>query len=245
MNEYQVSKNVRERWAGMTKRMQQEDYLPLAWLAPLVAAFSQHPRIGQLYPYTSHQLFCLSRTTKYPWSADCPHIEAIAENRFRVYGTKYLIVVGTYKEYRWKEAEYEVLGEGGISEAVLWADAALPTGCGPAINGNFEDLRRLEGKSVTPTAVKDLHRAVIHGDIEAVSLLLAAGADIDATEYERLTPLMVAVLGQNSAMVRLLLEKGANIHLTTHEGESALSLAAFDGKRAEIVRILKSAGAVE
>ncbi len=66
MNVDEAETPVFERWVRMRHSLHREEYPPLTWLAPLVDALSQHPQIGKLYPYTSHQILCLSRTTEYP-----------------------------------------------------------------------------------------------------------------------------------------------------------------------------------
>ena len=235
-----VAEIIRDRWEKMARRMGQEDCDPFTWLTPLVEALGQHPQVSRLFPFTSHATLCLSRTTRYPFSGDCPRADAIGEGLFRVCGADYTVVTETYEEHRWQAANYEVLGEGDVFRSVAWIASALPLGCGPAIDGDLEDLRRIEGKSVMSSATKALHTAVYNDDKVKVVALLGSGSDINATDYSGLTPLIIAVLSGRTEMVSLLLGLNADRDAHTRDNETALSLALFNGRQPEIVKLLES-----
>jgi len=69
--------------------------------------------------------------------------------------------------------------------------------------------------------------AVAGGHEKIVSLLLDNQAEftVDANGW---TPLHVAVLKGNEAMVQLLLERGAYLHATDYAGDTAIDWARFD-----------------
>jgi ankyrin repeat protein len=73
---------------------------------------------------------------------------------------------------------------------------------------------------------KELFQAVAKGDIGAVRVLLANGADLDAKDDRGDTPLIIAVGNHNVAAVKLLIEKGADISARNHYEETALFEAA-------------------
>jgi ankyrin repeat protein len=75
-----------------------------------------------------------------------------------------------------------------------------------------------------------------------VSMLLEAGADINARDDEDYTALGLAAEDGNEVLVRLLLDAGANINTPRHRYPSALTLAARQGKEA-VVQMLMDAGA--
>ena len=70
-----------------------------------------------------------------------------------------------------------------------------------------------------------LHRACYCGGEEAVNFLINLGADINAQDKEKLTPLHLAVLGENEQIVLKLLQKNANKNISNGKGELPIDLA--------------------
>ena len=70
-----------------------------------------------------------------------------------------------------------------------------------------------------------LHRACYCGGEEAVNFLINLGADINAQDKEKLTPLHLAVLGENENIVLKLLQKNANKNISNAKGELPIDLA--------------------
>ena len=87
------------------------------------------------------------------------------------------------------------------------------------------------------------------GQFDIAKLLLAAGADVNATirkEYNLLrgmTPLMLAVYEGSEDLIQLLLDKGADVNAKAPNGDTALSLATDSApkKRQGVIRMLESA----
>ncbi|MBM3817777.1 MAG: hypothetical protein FJW14_01990 [Acidimicrobiia bacterium] len=75
--------------------------------------------------------------------------------------------------------------------------------------------------------VTALHMAVAGGNADAVSLVLDAGAAVDARDVRGMTPLMWAIGTDrpNVRIVRLLLDRGADITVISKAGEHALDWA--------------------
>jgi ankyrin repeat protein len=88
---------------------------------------------------------------------------------------------------------------------------------------------------------KELLQAVAKGDIGAVRVLLANGADLNAKDDRGDTPLIVAAGNHNIAAVKLLLEKGADISARNNYEETAL-IEAARSMDPELLRVLLDGG---
>lgn len=86
-----------------------------------------------------------------------------------------------------------------------------------------------------------LHHAAGYGPISNLQLLIDKGADVNAKNRRRSTPLHWAI--HDEAKVRLLLAKGAHINAQQVQGRSPLYLAAMLGNSVPTVRLLLSKGA--
>jgi uncharacterized protein len=82
-----------------------------------------------------------------------------------------------------------------------------------------------------------LFQAVANGDMGAVRVLLANGADLQAKDARGDTALMLAVSDRNIPMVKLLLEKGADISGRNNDEETAL-IEAARSMDPEMLRVL-------
>ena len=91
---------------------------------PLIKAAMKRPELRQLFPYTSLNSLCFSRTTGYPFTHDCPVIEPQGNRRYKV---------------RMPRSQ-EVIGEGTVDEAIEMTIKHLPENCGPAVSGTADDF---------------------------------------------------------------------------------------------------------
>jgi quinoprotein dehydrogenase-associated probable ABC transporter substrate-binding protein len=64
-----------------------------------------------------------------------------------------------------------------------------------------------------------------HGPIDIARALLGRKANVDATDAEGVTALMIAAARDNSAMLGLLLQSGANPTMKSNDGETARDIA--------------------
>ena len=87
-----------------------------------------------------------------------------------------------------------------------------------------------------------LHEAAEKGNTEAVKLLLAAGADVNAKTPFGTTALHLAAVRNKAEVVRLLLASGANVEAKGSNGATPLVHAAC-GNSVDAIKILLAAGA--
>jgi ankyrin repeat protein len=83
-----------------------------------------------------------------------------------------------------------------------------------------------------------LHIAAIRGDVEAITALLDAGADIQSRGEHGYSPLHEAVEQGHIEAVRLLLERGASLIATSDDGSTPIQSAQILKER-EIEALLK------
>lgn len=87
-----------------------------------------------------------------------------------------------------------------------------------------------------PTA---LFRAVERGEVTRAVRLLAAGADPNGLNAQGSTPLMVAALGTNVALVHALVAAGADVDRRATDGSTALMKSALWGCVEVVVALLR------
>lgn len=90
-----------------------------------------------------------------------------------------------------------------------------------------------------------LHMAAYAGDVEAATLLLENGADVNALDDSLKTPLQIAILSEipsSHTVALLLLQQGVAIESQDSRGDTALIMASSQGN-ITLVRLLKEAGA--
>jgi len=105
------------------------------------------------------------------------------------------------------------------------------------VNLRDRDLRDRDGKSVLMYGARN-------PDTQAVERLLKAGADVDATDKERRTVLMVAAeFNPEPEIFGILVHAGADVKKRDSEGRTALMLAAENASSPETLSMLIEAGA--
>jgi len=87
-----------------------------------------------------------------------------------------------------------------------------------------------------------LHHAVDAGKLEAASLLIRMGADINVVNFKKETPLHIAAYKGNAGAVKLLLEHNADLTMREMRDRIPLFLACNWGNDLETVRLLIEAG---
>jgi uncharacterized protein len=102
------------------------------------------------------------------------------------------------------------------------------------------DINAVNNRSRTPLFVASMHQHV-----DVVSCLLTAGADVSTVDFQGYTALHTACAehsGDTAAVVELLLANGADVHKCNTRQQTALAVAAFNGKL-QCAKALIAAGA--
>ncbi|MCL1941758.1 MAG: ankyrin repeat domain-containing protein, partial [Synergistaceae bacterium] len=123
-----------------------------------------------------------------------------------------------------------------LSSAAVAAEAAMEAGQFFELcqNGTAEEIERaieagadvnLAGEYMGSEEVTPLMLAAyLRDEAKVLSLLLEAGADVNAEESDGSTALMYAVEGRKPKNILLLLEAGADAYVVNSHGNSALSI---------------------
>lgn len=110
-----------------------------------------------------------------------------------------------------------------------------------SLTGHGIDKRDKQGET-------RLYRAVKNGDIRTVKKLLRDGADPNAANNHKLTPLHHAAYWGETEIVEALLKAGADVNIHNGKGWTALHSAAVSGGmkgRRKVIELLRKAGAAD
>ncbi|KAG9346086.1 hypothetical protein JZ751_007904, partial [Albula glossodonta] len=83
----------------------------------------------------------------------------------------------------------------------------------PVIAHMIQDGCEVDGRDSVSHWTPLMRVSAVGGNVAVASLLIKAGADVNARDKNGKTPLMVAVLNNHEKLVQLLLEKGADHHM--------------------------------
>jgi hypothetical protein len=110
---------VEQRWENFLNSIP----TTLPELSEFVIEAYKHPKLRQLFPFTSLNTFCLSRCTGYPYTNDLP-----------------IVIPAKNNEYEVVTRDGKGFGPGNAKWAVKTVEANLPENCGPAIIGTAEEM---------------------------------------------------------------------------------------------------------
>ncbi|MFW6202775.1 MAG: ankyrin repeat domain-containing protein [Marinilabilia sp.] len=105
-----------------------------------------------------------------------------------------------------------------------------------------EAMQKKETGSQEPQPSISFHEAAMTGNIDAVNAYIKNGSDIEVTNKDGHTPLMLAAYNGHSDIVEKLLKKGADINKTDNKNLTSLHFAA-SGPFPETVKLLLQHGA--
>ena len=86
----------------------------------------------------------------------------------------------------------------------------------------------------------ELHYAVGRNEVATVAMLLASGADVNATDEDGGTPLHVAAAMNNVGLAKFLLDHGARVDTFDRAGHSPVQVAQQRGNKA-VLEVLRQA----
>ncbi|TKA53268.1 hypothetical protein B0A55_13170 [Friedmanniomyces simplex] len=126
-------------------------------------------------------------------------------------------------------------------------DTALCTACR---SGEAGIVRLLLQHGANPDGHHDeperpLILAAETGNVEAVTMLLNARANVNAMTESRGTALHCAVFQQHKPIVQLLVNRGACLGMTDSYGQTALDIAALHGDEAMLLLLRAEAADLE
>ncbi len=96
----------------------------------------------------------------------------------------------------------------------------------------LENKAPVNAVAKNPMKVTPLHSALARNDLPVVELLVAHGADVNATQQNGYTPLHEAAQNGNLQAIILLLSHGAKINAKTEDGKTPLALTTIDSREA-------------
>ena len=133
-------------------------------------------------------------------------------------------------------ADASVTNDYGVTPLYLACTNGSAEVVAPLLDAGADPEARTAGETALMTAVRT-------GSVDIVELLIANGADLDATQRESgQTLLMTAAAEMHPAVVRILLARGADVHARSVVGFTPLTFAARAGDL-ESVKLLIAAGA--
>src|SRR5215510_5577887 len=103
-------------------------------------------------------------------------------------------------------------------------------------------LWSVHATALAQKASPPLVEAAARGSVQDVSGLIAAGADLNQSDENGITALIIPAYTGNVEIVRLLLAVKANPNVGNKDGETALHTSAAHANSAEIVPLMIAAG---
>jgi ankyrin repeat protein len=140
-----------------------------------------------------------------------------------------------------------------------YLDLLVQVACALSFNGFAQDLRCFPFASRELYSIDDLviasknvrygglrrtrlHSLARHGDLPRAQLLVTLGADVNAEDIHKSTPLLFASQGDHESTVQFLVEHGADVNKGDEDGWTPLHFACSHG-HARIARCLLANGA--
>jgi len=152
---------------------------------------------------------------------------------------------GAQREISYAEKRLAEIDEYYATQHRLWGETDLTHF---AARGDLVKVRALLDSGVDAnernrTGWTALHCLGMRGAPEMARLLVAHGADLEATDSLNETPLITACRFENKAIIPTLIELGANVKHVAKEKHTALWYAISSMKDVDTVRLLVASGA--
>ena len=126
-----------------------------------------------------------------------------------------------------------------------WRARPKTTAAGPVPSARLQQWLRAQGyppadvNAKTANDMTPLMKASQIGDIDAVRMLIAAGAALDSRNGDGNNAIWLACFGDHLDVIDLLVEAGMDINNRNDNGATALMYAASAGKAAVVGRLLE------
>src|SRR5262249_42326159 len=117
------------------------------------------------------------------------------------------------------------------------------------INGALYGLLRLRGSKPiglprsASQAQAERYALFSAADAKTAALLIAQGADVNATNEQGHTALMEQARRGNAEVVKVLIKAGANLEIVSKEWKSTALQQALDAEKLDVAQILRDSGA--
>ena len=103
----------------------------------------------------------------------------------------------------------------------------------------------VQARSKNELANQPLHAAAAgQAPVELLTLLLDAGADVNARQHGGFTPIQATAQNGDLAATELLLAHGADVQARSDDGQTALSFA-IEGNHDAVAKLLRAQGAAQ
>lgn len=124
--------------------------------------------------------------------------------------------------------------------AVLARAFSSYVNCGVDFDGHFDGYGY--GHYWVPSCIYPIHQVIENGNMEALEALLSAGAHLDVRrQYDLMTPLHLAIMKRDEAMIKALLRKAYDLSISDTNEDTVLHLAARQGDKKLLQLILDKA----
>lgn len=158
---------------------------------------------------------------------------------------RFALKAGDGAEVAFAETRLTEIDEYYATQHLRWGETDLTHF---AAKGDVEKIRALLAGGVNPNERNRsnwtaLHCVGMRGKPEIARLLVEHGADLEAEEDLKETPLVTACRFGNAEIIPVLIELGANVRHRAKEKHTALWYAISSMKDVEIVKMLIAAGA--
>lgn len=113
---------------------------------------------------------------------------------------------------------------------------------GIAVSGNGKDVTFYQTmvRKITTPLMEDLQSELTD---EHAKILINLGADVNAQNHQKITPLMFAAAFSTEEIVKLLISRKADVNAADEEGNTPLTWAVMHSKKIENVQALINSGA--
>jgi ankyrin repeat protein len=126
-------------------------------------------------------------------------------------------------------------------------DGEVSFNCNEVLGDSVGEDDDTEEEYIDANNPKSLIQAASDGNYEKVELLLDAGANVDATDDDGFTPLIIAANAEppNLDILKLLIAAGANVNVIDKDGFTALNAVSYVDNKYEMTSVLMTSALIK